>query len=75
METVDIKTELHTLIDNETDKSILEAIGTLLKKSTLDSTLKVKLTSRALKAEQDILAGRVMDRKELESRLNSSLGI
>ena len=75
MTTVDIKTELQALIANETDKSILEAIRTLLKKSSLDPSLKQKLTSRALKSEEDIAAGRVMNRKELEKRLNSKLGI
>lgn len=75
MKAVDIKTELRELIEKETDKSILEAIKTLLKKSSLNATLKEKLTSRALKAEEDISAGRVMDRKELESKLNDKLGI
>ncbi|MEQ8712022.1 MAG: hypothetical protein RIC80_03345 [Cyclobacteriaceae bacterium] len=67
----DLKTELQALIQNETDDAILEAIRTLLKKSSLDPTLKHKLTSRALKAEEDIANGRVMDRQELEARLNS----
>jgi len=74
MEKVDIKIELQALIEKETDSSILEAIGTLLRKSNLDPTLKQKLTSRALKSEEDIAAGRVMDRKELEQKLNSRLG-
>jgi len=75
MKTVDIKTELRTLIENETDTSILEAIKTLLKKSSLNPILKEKLTSRALKSEEDISAGRVMDRAELEQKLNRHLGI
>ena len=75
MRIVDIKTELRELIEKETDSSILEAIKTLLKKSSLNPTLKEKLTSRALKAEEDIAAGRVMDKKELELRLNKRLGI
>ena len=75
MRTVDIKTELRELIEKETDSSILEAIKTLLKKSSLNPTLKEKLTSRAIKAEEDITAGRVMNRKELELRLNKRLGI
>ena len=75
MRTVDIKTELRELIEKETDSSILEAIKTLLKKSSLNPTLKEKLSSRALKAEEDIIAGRVMNRKELEIRLNKRLGI
>jgi hypothetical protein len=75
MKTVDIKTELHELIEKETDSSILEAIKTLLKKSSLNPELKQKLTFRALKADEDIAAGRVMNRKELESKLNGRLGI
>jgi len=74
METVDIKAELQALIEKETDNSILEAIRTLLRKSSLDPALKQKLTSKALKAEDHIAAGRVMDRHELGERLSSKLG-
>ena len=74
MKALDIKTELRELIDKETDTSVLKAIKTLLEKSSLNPMLKEKLTSRALKAEEDISAGRVMDRKELESKLNGRLG-
>ena len=70
MQAIDIKTELRTLIENETDNSILEAIKTLLQKSSLNPVLKEKLTSRALKSEKDIAAGRVMSREELEQKLN-----
>ena len=75
MKAEDIKTELRELIEKETDSSILEAIKTLLKKSSLNLILKEKLTFRALKAEQDISSGQVMDRKELETKLNGRLGI
>jgi hypothetical protein len=54
MNAADIKTELRELIENETDLHVLEAIKTLLKKSSLDSLFKEKLTSRALKSEEDI---------------------
>jgi hypothetical protein len=74
MKAVDIKTELRELIEKETDRSILEAIKTLLKKSSLNPVLKQQLTSRALKADEDIAAGRVLDRKELESKLDVRLG-
>lgn len=74
MKTADIKTELRELIDKESDNSILEAIRTLLKKTRLNPILKEKLTSRALKAEEDIKAGRVMNREELELRLDKRLG-
>lgn len=75
MKAEDIKTELRELIEKETDSSILEAIKTLLKKSSLNPILKEKLTFRALKAEQDISSEQVMDRKELETKLNGRLGI
>lgn len=71
MKTIDIKQELKTLIEKEKDLHILEAIKTLLVKTSLDSILKEKLTSRALKAEEDIQAGRVYTRKELEIKLDN----
>jgi len=75
MGTTDIKTELMTLIEKESDHHILEAIKTLLKKSSLDPQLKEKLTNRALKSEEDIIAGRVMVRKDFEQKLNDRFGI
>ena len=47
----------------------------LLLKSSLDPILKEKLTSRALKAEEDIKAGRVYTREELEKKLDSRLDL
>jgi len=41
----------------------------LLTKSSLDQILKSKLSTRALKAEEDIKAGRVYTREELDDRL------
>ena len=75
MNKADIKTELRELIEKETDTSVLEAIKILLKKSSLNPTLKEKLTSRAIKAQEDISQGRFMNRKEVESKLNDKLGI
>ena len=75
MGTVELRKELKGLIEKENDRSILEAIKTLLKKTRPDSTLKDKLTSRAAKSEEDITAGRVMDRQEFEQKLNGRLGI
>lgn len=75
MGTVDLKAELRLLIENETDKNILEAIMVLLKKTSLNPVLKEKLTSRALKSEGDIEEGNVMDRQAAEQRLNDRLGI
>ena len=74
MNTAEIREELRNLIDQENDYSILEAIKTLLKKSSLDPVLKDKLISRAMKSEADIAEGRVMDRQEFEEKLNGRMG-
>ncbi|MDH5475731.1 MAG: hypothetical protein OEX22_08590 [Cyclobacteriaceae bacterium] len=74
MKEVDIKQELRSLIDKENDYHILEAIKTLLQKSSLNPILKEKLTSRALKSEKNIQEGNVYTREELEKKLDSRLG-
>ena len=71
MNATDIKTELRELIDNETDLHVLEAIKTLLKKSSLDPLLKEKLTSRALKSEKDIEKRKLLNREDFEEELNT----
>lgn len=75
MGAIEIKQELRTLIEKENDPQVLEAIKTLLVKSSLNPVLKEKLTSRALKAEEDIRAGSVYTREELEKKLEERLGI
>lgn len=70
-----IKQELQNLIEKEDDLHLLEAIKTLLVKSSLDPELKSKLTSRALQAEEDIKAGRVYTREEFEKKLDEKLGL
>lgn len=75
MKAVDIKQELRSLIDQEKDLHILEAIKTLLQKSSLNPILKEKLTSRALKSEKDIKEGNIYTREEMEKKLDSRLGL
>lgn len=75
MTATDIKHELRTLIEKENDLHILEEVRALLVKSSLDPMLKEKLTSRALRADEDIKAGRVYTREELEKRLDNRLGL
>lgn len=75
MNAADIKSELQKLIEQEKDIHILEAIKTLLKKSSLNAELKEKLTSRALKSEEDINEGRLLNRQELEEKLHGRLDI
>lgn len=75
MNTLDIKTELQELINNETDKKVLEAILVLLKKSEINPVLKEKLTARALKSQQNIIDGKVYTRKEAEEKIKFQLGL
>ncbi|WP_235114922.1 hypothetical protein [Cyclobacterium qasimii] len=70
---IDIKKELRALIEQENDLHVLEEIKTLLVKSSLNPILREKLTSRALKAEEDIKAGKVYTREEFEKKLDSRL--
>lgn len=74
MKEPEIKQELKRLIENENDVQLLESIKTMLVKSSLNPVLKDILTSRALKAEEDIQAGRLYSREELEKILEAKLG-
>lgn len=74
MNSIDIKQELRVLIDEEKDLHVLEAIKTLLMKSSLNPILKEKLTSRALRSEKDIMLGKVYTREELEKKLDNNIG-
>lgn len=75
MKAMELKTELLALIEKENDQHLLEAIFTILKKSSLDPTLRNKLTSRALKAENDIEQGRTMERAAFEKKLGEKFGL
>jgi hypothetical protein len=67
---IDIKTELKQLIEKESDASILKAIRTLLTKTSLDSSLKSNLTTRALRAEQEIINGQLLDKEDIKQQLD-----
>ena len=64
MSTIEIKSELQQMIEREMDMRVLEAIRTILQKTSLDPVLKEKLTSRALQSEQDISLGKVFANEE-----------
>jgi len=70
---IDIKKELKQLIEKENDTSVLQAIWTLLSKTSLDSTLKAKLTERALKSERDIASKKVLSKEEVIEKTNRFL--
>ena len=68
MSTMKIKTELQQMIERENDMRILEAIRTILQKTSLNPILKEKLTERALKSEKDIAEGRLLSKEEIQQR-------
>lgn len=59
------------------NEKINEKLGSVLKKEQqeLDPVLKKKLTSSALKANEDIKAGRVYSREEAEAKIKRRMGI
>ncbi len=65
MGVIEIKTELQRMIEQETDVTVLEAIRTLLLRTTLNPILKEKLNTRALKSEDDIATGRIFSKDEV----------
>lgn len=69
-----LKTELQKMIEQENDVNILKALRTILEKTTLDPVLKEKLTSRALKSEEDIKAGRLLNKVQMIKLTNDHLG-
>ena len=70
----ELKTELQKMIEQENDVNILKALRTILEKTTLDPVLKEKLTSRALKSEEDIKAGYLLNKEHMIKRTNDHLG-
>lgn len=70
MSTVELKTVLQRMIEQETDTNILQAILTILQKTSLNPVLKEKLTSRALKSEDDIQAGRLFKKEDVIKRID-----
>ena len=61
------------LIEREEDLDVLMAIKTLLIKANLDSEVSEMMSSRALKAEEDIKNGRILTREEFEGELYNRL--
>lgn len=58
------------------NEKIIEKLELVLKREQqeLDPILKEKLTSRALKANEDIKAGRVYSREEAEAKIIGRMG-
>ena len=70
MNTTVIKSQLQKMIDEQDDINVLQAIYTLLQKTSLNSVLITKLTNRAKKAEEDITEDRMFTKEEIIQRTN-----
>ncbi len=75
MKTIDIKTELKSLIDQETNLILLETVKALFKQKDFDPSIEKEMISRALESEQDIKEGKVYTIDEADSELNKRLGL
>ncbi len=75
MRALDIKEEIRSLIEKEDNLHVLELIKDVLTKYKINPDLKERLTSRALKSEEDIKFGRVFSKEELEAKLEKVLGL
>lgn len=71
MSTLSLRTELSELIAKEKNTSLLEVLKGILSGGSKNALLKAKLTSRALKAEEDLVAGRVLTTDQVRARLSS----
>ncbi len=66
----EIKTEIKELIEVESDLNVLKKIKNILTEANeLESALKRKLISRALKAKEDAEKDRTFTKEEVEKRL------
>ena len=70
MDNFAIKEELKQRIDLEDNPIVLDAVKDLLNHPPV---LQAKLVSRALKAEEDIKAGRVYTSEEFKSKVNEHI--
>lgn len=67
--------ELKSLIDQETNLSLLKTVRALFTQKDFDPATEKEMMSRALKSEQDIKDGKVFTIEEAEARLNKRLGL
>ncbi|MBK7483700.1 MAG: hypothetical protein IPI72_13395 [Flavobacteriales bacterium] len=69
MSTLSLRTELSELIAKEKNVSLLEVLKDILSGGSKNALLKAKLTSRALKSEEDLAAGHVLTTAQVRARL------
>ena len=71
MTALPIRTELTELIAKEKNASLLQVLRDILSGGSKNALLKAKLTSRALKAEDDLDHGRVLTTDQVRTRLTA----
>lgn len=71
MSALALRNELSELIAKEKNATLLEVLKDILTGGSRNALLKAKLTARALKAEKDLAAGRVLSTAQVRARLAS----
>ncbi len=69
MSALTLKAELMSLIEKEKNTPLLHVLRDILTGKGKSSLLKAKLTSRALRSEADIAAGRLFTTDQMRGRL------
>lgn len=69
MSTLPLRNELAELIAKEKNASLLMVLRDILSGGSKNALLKAKLTSRALKAEEDLAQGRVLTIDQVRARM------
>ncbi|MBK9420939.1 MAG: hypothetical protein IPN44_07785 [Flavobacteriales bacterium] len=71
MATIHLRTELAELIAKEKNDSLLQVLRDILSGGSKNALLKAKLTSRALKAEDDLAHERVLTTGQVRTRIEA----
>jgi len=75
MKIATVREELMGLIAQEDDLQVLEAIMVLLSKKSVDHSVneQERLTEAALRSEEDIKAGNLLTRQQVEARMKAKI--
>lgn len=67
MKVAEIKNEIQKLVETENDPGILNTVYEILEKAQQEARMKEAIIEGALKAEEDIKAGRIYSSEELKT--------
>lgn len=68
-----MKNEIQKLVETQSDPTILQRVYEILEQAQQEAAWKEVMTARALKAEEDIKAGRVYTLEEALKKSNENL--